>query len=215
MNAIDYITLLLVNTAAGLIAGALFLWRGLGGTEQNSRPWAAVFAAAGLVSLVMGVHMSATWPVKDAPIPATPAVAATADHAAVPEQPAKTADLRFANIAFGETCVLFGALMLGLALALAKGWSLLPISIYSAVLGATAVAEAFAIWDIGITAKPWMAAGGFALAGAGALLVPLAVWRPGVKPIRWLAGAALAASGLVWLATGLPAYYMHLRMFSR
>jgi len=43
---IDYLTLMLVNMAAGLIVLAFFLWRGLGSPGEKS--WAAGFAVAGL-----------------------------------------------------------------------------------------------------------------------------------------------------------------------
>jgi putative membrane protein len=213
---IDYITLLLVNSAAGLLAGAIFLCKGLSGPEQNHRPWAAVFAAAGLLSFVMGVHMSATWPVKEIVMPAQAASTAPAgDHAGASQPAGNKINLRFANVAFGETCAIFGALMLGLALSLAKGWSLVPIAVYAAITGAASVTLGAAILSLGLTAKPPMAAAGFLLAGVGAILALPAVWRPTMRGVRMLAAILLALAALVWLATGLPAYWMHMQNFSK
>jgi putative membrane protein len=57
---IDYVTLLLVNMAAGLLvlAGFVFVSAGKG----DCKKWCPPFAATGLIALLGGVHMTLTWP---------------------------------------------------------------------------------------------------------------------------------------------------------
>ena len=57
---IDYLTLMLVNMAAGLVILADFVFRGLHTDDQKR--WVPGFAAAGLVGLATGLHMIWTWP---------------------------------------------------------------------------------------------------------------------------------------------------------
>ena len=56
---IDYVTLMLVNSAAGFLVLAGFLLR-----EENepAGPWAPVFALVGLIALITGFRMTFTWP---------------------------------------------------------------------------------------------------------------------------------------------------------
>jgi putative membrane protein len=58
---IDYVTLLLINVAAGLAVLAGFLWWGL--TSPNRASWAPAFGICGLVATVGGLAMSFTWPI--------------------------------------------------------------------------------------------------------------------------------------------------------
>ena len=178
--SIDYITLLLVNTIVGLLAGAFFLWKGLDG--PNHKPWAALFAAAGLVLLVMGIHMTATWPIQDV---------------RPPDKPDTVMHLRYANLAFGESSVLFGALLLAIALSLAKGWDLRPIAIYAFFVGVTAIVLGASMWRFWLTAAPPLTAAGYISSGAGAVLASFALWLPRVKTLRRTSAALLALSALV------------------
>ena len=57
---IDYLTLMLVNMAAGLFILSVFVARGL--TEGDQRKWTPAFAAVGLVASVCGFAMSFGWP---------------------------------------------------------------------------------------------------------------------------------------------------------
>lgn len=61
MIFIDFITLLLINMAAGLVVLAAYVTWGLGSPDQ--RRWAPAFGMAGLVALVAGFYMTFTWPV--------------------------------------------------------------------------------------------------------------------------------------------------------
>ncbi|MFW6163555.1 MAG: DUF981 family protein [Planctomycetota bacterium] len=57
---IDYVTLMLVNMAAGYAILAYFLLRGLG--ADDPRRYVPGFAASGLVATACGLHMCWTWP---------------------------------------------------------------------------------------------------------------------------------------------------------
>ncbi len=58
---IDYVTLLLINMAAGLVVLAFFLWWGLG--REDRKDWAPAFGIVGLVATVAGFAMTFTWPI--------------------------------------------------------------------------------------------------------------------------------------------------------
>ena len=193
--SIDYITVLLVNTIVGLLAGAMFLWKGLDG--PNHKPWAAVFAMAGGVLLVMGIHMAATWPIQDFKLPD------------------KVMHLRYANSAFGEMSILFGALLLGLALSLAKGWDLRPVSVYAFFTGVTAVVLGVCMWWLSLTKMPPVTGAGYILAGLGAMVASVALWRPANKALRRVGAVLLALAALVWLMTVIPAYWAHMEGWSK
>lgn len=58
---IDYITLMLINLAAGLALLAAYVYFGLG--ESNQRRWIPGFGVVGAIALATGLHMTLTWPV--------------------------------------------------------------------------------------------------------------------------------------------------------
>lgn len=92
-----YNTLMGVAAAAGLlliVAFGYLVWRG--DRPQNLSAWAWTFAPLGLILVVMGAHMSLTWPLKPAPASLSPHCCA--------------AD----NIIFGEPSLFFGALLLSI-----------------------------------------------------------------------------------------------------
>ncbi|MFB3893857.1 MAG: DUF981 family protein [Phycisphaerae bacterium] len=208
---IDYIALMLINTVAALAVSAGFFWRGI--NSPNPKPWAAALAMPGLVSLVTGLCMVTTWPV---------------GRPWLEGQQGMT-KLAFANDAFGEPSVLLGIALLGAALCVARGWSLTPMSIYAALAGLAAitVGAAVAYWSYyappdsatapphpAVTAMPPLTTAGFVLAGLGAVLVPAAV-SVKLRPVRYLTAILFAASALVWAATGYPAIWAHLGMWSK
>ena len=57
---IDYVPLLLLNMAAGLILLAGYVLKGIDSSDQ--RRWGAGFLISGIVALVFGAHMVVTWP---------------------------------------------------------------------------------------------------------------------------------------------------------
>ena len=187
----DYLTLLLVNMAGGLVVLAGYLICGLDREDRAS--WAPAFAAPGLVAFVVGLHMTLTWPIPNL----------------------GKVNLSWANIAFGELSVLFGALLLGAALACWRGWSWKALSIYALIPAATAVVVGAAVWSLWLTKSPIRSGIAFILTGVGGLLVAPAVWcAPCRKPLRWLAAAVLLAAAAIWTWQGLGAYWGHLARFS-
>ena len=57
---IDYVPLLLINMAAGLILLAGYVLKGIDSPERKN--WACGFLISGLVALIFGTHMTITWP---------------------------------------------------------------------------------------------------------------------------------------------------------
>jgi putative membrane protein len=56
---IDYVTLMLINMAAGLATLAVFLWKY---PDEGKEIWALAFGISGLVAAVCGFAMVFTWP---------------------------------------------------------------------------------------------------------------------------------------------------------
>jgi putative membrane protein len=58
---IDYITLMLINMAAGLFLLSYFLYQGL--DSPNQKQWIPGFGMTGGIALATGLHMIWTWPI--------------------------------------------------------------------------------------------------------------------------------------------------------
>lgn len=149
--------------------------------KDDRRSWSPAFALVGLIAAVCGLAMTFSWPL---PYPY--------------------------NIAFGELSVMFGLLYLATALALAKGWKLIPISIYAVLAGATAVVVGIRIIDLGLTNKPTLSGIGFILTGSIGVLAPLMLYMKKVTVIRFLGAILPLASAVIWALTGYLAYWQHL-----
>jgi putative membrane protein len=184
---IDYITLLLINMAAGFVVLACFFLVGL--NSPNRRVWAPAFAAVGAVAFAAGLHMTLTWPV-NAP------------------------GLRFANVAFGEMSVLLGVLFLGMALAAARGWDPLPLSAYAIFAGLAAIIVGVAIRRFGLTATPRLTAAGFVLSGFAGVMAPIILLLRNRLAARAMMALILIASAGVWSIIGYGSYWKHIRDFS-
>ena len=182
MYFIDYLTLMLTNMAAGLFILGCFVWRDLD-SEDNSH-WVPPFAIAGLVATIGGFAITLTWPL--------------------------TGQFHIYNSAFGETSVLLGMLFLGLALALAKRWGLLPLAIYALFAGIAALVIGIRIIDQGLTAKPILSGIGFILSGICGIFSPLAVWQSNKKGLRVIGTLVLFAASAIWALTGYLGYWMHI-----
>jgi putative membrane protein len=183
MPANDYITLLLINMSAALILLAMYLLFGL--NNPAARGWAAGFAAVGLTAFVAGGYMALAWPLGE--------------------------KLAWVNMTYGETTTLLGALYLGAALAVAKGWDLIGVSIPAALAGGVGIVLGIAIYQHDATNQPLLSASGFILTGAGAVLVLPAVLLRRVPLMRIVAAIPLLVAGLIWALTGYMAYWMHFK----
>jgi len=188
----DYITLLLANMTAGLwVLAAFLLFRGAG---ECRKAWAAALGMPGAVAFVVGLGMVFTWPIPRL----------------------EKMNLMWANCAYGEMSVLLGVLFLGAAWAVAKGWKLWPLGIYSAVAGAAAIVVGAAIWKLWLSAAPLLTAVGFFLSGAsGVLIGPALTERRWRWPFAVVVALLLVAAGVIWAVTAGLGYWAHMERFSR
>jgi putative membrane protein len=188
---IDYVTLMLVNMVAGLVLLGFFYLKGI--AASDGRPWAAGFAATGVIALACGLRMSWTWPLPGS-----------------------------YNVAFGEMAALFGVSYLGLAGALLwrrtedepVALRLLPVGIYTLFAGLAAVLIGIRFIHLGLSLAPVLSGIGFILAGMGGVLLPVVAhwWR--VKGLRILAALVVLAAAAIWALTGYGAYWDHLGRFT-
>ncbi len=192
---IDYIPLMLANMAGGLAVLAFYLF--FGSDKPDGKAWSPAFAAVGIVALATGLHMSLTWPIPDL-------------SKVAPDR----LNLQFANVAFGQMSVLFGALFLANGLALAKGWSLWPLSIFAFVVGLTALLICVRIWDLGLTHNPTLTGIGFLLTGLGGISAGLFLWLRRFFIVRALAAAVTMVASGIWAYMALNSYWAHLLRFS-
>jgi len=141
----------------------------------------------------VGFHMVFAWPIQKA-----------GDH-----------NLTWANAAFGETTAMLGILFLGAALAVSRGWSLAPVTIYAALAGAFAVLLGVRIMVLGLSNAPILTGVGFILTGLGGPLSLAAVLAPTMRAIRAFLAVALLAAAAIWILTAVLAYWGHLEMLSK
>ena len=188
---IDFITLLLVNMAAGLLILALFLLKGFG--SPGEKAWAPAFGMVGLVGLVAGGYMALAWPIRNM----------------------GETNLSWANPAFGEMSALLGIVFLGAAASVAKEWTLLPVAVYGVVAGIIAMVVGVRIIDVGLTKTPLLAGIGFLLTGLGGPLVLGVVLAPARHFLRALAAVCLIPAAGIWLLTAILCYWMHLEVFAK
>jgi putative membrane protein len=150
--------------------------------EGDGRRWAAGFMAAGLVAFLTGLHMIYTWPLP-----------------------------KMYNITHGELSVFFGIIFLAAALAVAKGWDLLPVAIYAFFGGLGAVVIGIRVVDLGLTLTPKLSGIGYILTGlAGVFSAPVFVYRKS-RLLRRLAIVVLLVAAAVWALVGYGAYWDHLK----
>ena len=57
---IDYVTLMLINMAAGLFILAVFIWKDI--EKENNPFWAPAFALPGMIAAICGFAMTFSWP---------------------------------------------------------------------------------------------------------------------------------------------------------
>jgi len=181
---IDYLTLLMINLAAGTALLAYFVLKGI--TAEDSKPFAAGFAIVGLIAFLGGSHMVINWPLPGS-----------------------------YNIGFGESTVLFGVVFLGAALALSKGWDLLPVAIYAFFAGVEALLVGLRIIDLGLTKNPLVSGIGFILAGLGGIAAgPGLSFLKKSETFRYIAAAVLILISLFWAYTFYNSLWGHLESFT-
>ncbi len=181
---IDFLTLVMINLVAGTTLLAYYLWKGLDAEDQ--KPYAAAFGVTGLLSLILGLRLSFTWPLPGA-----------------------------YNVGYGDATTLFGVVFLATAISLAKGWDMLPVSIYGFFAGVDAVIVGLRIWSLQLGKEPLAAAVGFVLAGLGGVFsFPFLRWFRDNKLVRWIAILVLLATAAIWAVTFYGSLWSHLASFS-
>ncbi|MBN2019376.1 MAG: DUF981 domain-containing protein [Sedimentisphaerales bacterium] len=152
------------------------------GMEGEERTsWAPAFGICGLVATACGFMMTFKWPL---PVPF--------------------------NMAFGETSVLLGVLLLGTAWAIAKGWELMPLAVYGLFAGAVAILLGVRIIELNLTQNPILSGVGFILSGAAGVCAPVVVWQSEQKGLRVIASMVLFAVSAIWAYTCVLAYWAHI-----
>ncbi len=172
-----------------LVAGLVLLafYLWKGILEENQRPYAIAFFGVGLISLVTGLHISLTWPIPGA-----------------------------YNISFGESTTLFGIVYLMAAVALWKGWSLLPVAIYAFFAGVYAVIAGARIYSLQVTKAPLLSALGFILGGlAGVGAAPYLAWFKNNKVVRILGILVILGAATIWFATFTGSLWGHMESFGK
>jgi putative membrane protein len=182
---IDYVSLLLINTMIGYFLLAYYVFSGLDDADQTH--WAPGFLMVGIISLVFGGIMSATWPIPGA----------------------------YAN-AYGEMSVLFGIVFLGAGVAMARGWRLTTVACYGFFAGIAAVVIGVRILQLEMTNDPRLAAAGFILSGVvGILAAPTLRYFKSNRPVRVIASLVVVAAAILWAVIVYPEYWLHIKMFAK
>jgi len=181
---VDYLTVLMINLAAGTALLAYFVLKGI--NSEDKKGFAAGFGVVGLVALIGGMQMTFNWPLPGS-----------------------------YNIAYGESTLLFGAVFLGAALALAQGWDLLPISIFAFFAGVNALVVGVRIIDLPLSKHPVLTGIGFILAGLGGIAAaPTLHLLKKNQNFRYLAAAVLLITSVFWAYTFYNSVWAHLESFS-
>ena len=149
--------------------------------KEDRQMWAPVFGISGLIAAICGFAMVFTWPL---PKPY--------------------------NIPFGEMSIFLGILFLGASWAIAKGWNLLPLGIYSFFAGAAAVLLGIRIIDLSLTQSPVLAGTGFIITGLGGVFTGLILRLHKMKWLRIMGATLLLIAAAIWALIGYIAYWKHM-----
>lgn len=144
------------------------------------------FLLTGAIALIAGFRMTFAWPLPGA-----------------------------YNIMYGEMSVLLGGFFFMAGLAIAFGWDLITIGIYSLFAGVVAVILGARILNLGLTPEPLAAAGGFVITGVTAILTLPALYFSKWKWLRLIVALVALVSAVVWAIVGFPAYWAHIDSFSK
>lgn len=170
-----------------LVVG-LFLLAGyvyLGLSDQHQKRWIPGFGMTGAIGLTTGLHMIFTWPVRGS-----------------------------FNIAYGEMSVLFGALFLASAIAIAFSWDLITVAVYGFFAGVAALLIGLRIINLGLTKQPLLSGIGFILTGLGGIFAAPTLYFKTNRTLRIVGAIVLVVAALIFALTGYLAYWNHLADYS-
>ncbi len=150
--------------------------------DPQQKRWAPGFIASGLIAFLFGTHMAIVWP-----IPATYAVA------------------------YGETSVFLGILLLAAGVTMALGGELWTLAIYAFFAGIVGIELGVRFIMLRLSAAPLLAGLGFIATGlAGVLAAPGLIKFRNHRPLRILVALVLLFAAALWALTGYGAYWMHM-----
>jgi putative membrane protein len=144
------------------------------------------FLLTGFIALATGFHMIFTWPL---PGPY--------------------------NFVYGEMSIILGGIFFVAGLAIAFGWDLITLGIYSFFAGLAAMVLGVRIFTLHLTSEPLLAAGGFILSGLSAILTLPALYFKQAKALRLVLALLLLVSAVIWGFTGYAAYWSHFDSFAK
>lgn len=171
-----------------MTAGLVLLaWYLVKGIDDPDQPrWAPAFAVPGLIAVVNGLRMAWLWPLPGS-----------------------------YNVAFGDTSVLLGILLLGAAWSLAARRDLLPHAVYAFFAGLAGVLVGVGIVVLELTARPLLSGLGFILTGAAGVFAGVALRYREVVLIRIIGALTLLGAAAIWAITGYLGYWVHLSSFEK
>jgi putative membrane protein len=153
--------------------------------SSDGKRLAPGFLVTGFIAAATGLHMIFTWPLPSS-----------------------------YNIAFGELYVMFAVVIFVVGLALARGWDLLPLSIFAVFAGLASVVVGVRIAQRGMTNSPPLATLGFVLTGLAAILSLPLYMAKNSRILKAVVIVLLVAAAAIWAFIGFGAYWKHLESFA-
>ena len=183
MIFVDYVTLLLVNMAAGYFILAGYLFRGL--DEDDQQKWAPAFGVTGVVALVFGGLMTVTWPL---PGPFNMAFGELSVLFGIIFAGAALCLARDWNM----DCLAFYAFFAGLAAVVIGAYILQNGLTQNPMMAGIG----FILSGMG-----------------GVFAFPTLTWLRSNMTVRMVGAVIMAAAGAIWAFTGYMAYWGHMSSF--
>lgn len=101
-------------------------------------------------------------------------------------------------------------------IALAMGWDLIPVAVYSFFAGIDAVVVGVRIISLGLTKEPIVSGVGFILAGLGGVFAfPFLKWFKGNKVLRTVGALVVLVTALLWAVTFYTSLWSHMADFAK
>lgn len=171
-----------------MTAGLVVLaWYVAKGLDDPDQPrWAPAFAIPGLIAFLCGLRMSWTWPL-----------------------------IGSYNVAFGDTSVMFGVLLLGAAWSLATKRDLMPLAVYAFFAGLAGMLVGVATIVMRLTEFPVISGIGFILTGGAGVLAGVTLYLRKNMAVRAIGTLVLLAAAAIWAFNGYGGYWMHLSGFAK
>jgi len=181
---VDYTAVMLVGLAAGFVILAHYLYTNP--APEMRQPWAAGFAAAGLLGLVTAVPMITSWPLPGG-----------------------------YNVAFGEPALFLSVAFLAAALTLGLKWEPLIPALFGFFGGVIAIVIGVRLWSLGMTQEPWITGIGYIAAGLGGVFTLPAINFRTIRWLALAGAVFLGIAAVAFLFTGYGAFWTHITDFAK